>query len=304
VVITDLPENNVAVTENTADLAEGPLSWMFRVGSGPWDLEVGCTGHRGFLAYLDADDNGYFEPSDPVGEASSNPIPLGLGDVGGVTIPIPDIDVDVPVPPAYIGVTGTVTYPAFSTGDILVKATHVTTDGYLFSQITLASPGAFALLAPLNQSDVLVWAVLDEDGDGEADPAIDPSAAAGPMDSGNGISGLLLDLGPSAPGSITGSISYSGAVSPGDVLHVGLFDTETYSPADGPPVDFLDLLNPAFPVTYLFDEVESGTYWVGTYLDLGANNPNQAGPEDPESQIGPVLLAPGGEETGRDLTLF
>ena len=297
VVIDGLPEGQVAVSTNSADLSDGPWNFETQAGSGPFSVaECNWHGSTSLLGYLDADGNSYFEPSDPIGEANINPITLGIGDVSGATISIPGVDVDAPAPPAYVAITGTVAYSAFSTGDILVKASHVTTDGYVYSQVTLAAPGGFALLAPENAANTLIWAVLDADGDGEADPAVDPSDSFGPTDTGNGLSGIDLELGPSAPGVISGSIFYSGPLAPGDVLHIGLFETEDYSPADGPPAGFADVLNPAFPYNYSF-EVSSGTYWVGAYVDVGGDDPSTAGPEDPESQSGPVLLAPGGAET-------
>jgi hypothetical protein len=296
VVLDGLPEGTIAVTTNSPDLTDGPWSFTILSASGPFSLtECSALGTTSLLGYLDADGNGYFEPSDPIGEGDSNPVPLSLGDVAGAIITIPNSDVDAPTPPAYVGLTGTVSYPPFVTGDILVRATHITTDSYVFSQVTLAAPGGFALLAPSDTSNVLVWAVLDDDGDGDADPAVDPFDSAGPMNTGFGVSGIALELGPSAPGVLSGTITYEGPVSPGDVLHIGVFDTEIYEPSDGPPVAQAEVLNPSFPHTYAFT-VESGTFWIGAFLDLGGDDPSSAGPEDPENQVGPILLAPGGEE--------
>ena len=80
-----------------------------------------------------------------------------------------------------------------------------------------------------------------------------------------------------------------------------MFLTAVYDPSDGPPVDFVEILNPSFPYDYSFT-VDSGTYWVGSYVDVGADDPTGAGPEDPDDQIGPLLLPPGGADGG-DLTL-
>jgi len=303
VVLDGLPDGAIGISTNNASLTAGPWHQTTIGGAGPYAIAECTANHEtAVLGFLDEDANGYFEPSDPLGGAAANPVQLGLGDVSGITITIPDDTIDAPAPPAYVSMTGTVSYPAFSTGDILVRATHITTDGYLFSQVTLAAPGAFALLAPANQTGVLVWAVLDEDGDGEADPTIAPSDAAGPMDSGSGVSGLDLELGPAALGNLNGTITYAGGVAPGDVLHIAVFATAEYDPADGPPVAFAEVLNPSFPYDYSMTSLPSGTYWVGSYLDVGGDDPSSAGEEDPEDQAGPVLLAPGSAETA-DLEL-
>ena len=304
VVLDGLPDGAIGISTNNAALTAGPWHETSTAGAGPYAIAE-CTdrGETALLGFLDQDGNGYFEPSDPLGGAAANPVQLGLGNVSGITITIPDDTIDAPAPPAYVGITGTVAYDSFTTGDILVNATHVTTDGYLFSQVTLAAPGAFSLLAPANQTGVLVWAVLDEDGDGEADPAVDASDAEGPLDSGNGASGIALELGPAAPGSVSGTIDFAGAVSPGDTLHLAVFDTDNYEPSDGPPAAFEDVLNPAFPYAYDISGLTSGTYWIGAYLDVGGDDPTEAGAEDPEDQIGPVLLAPGTAEGSLDLLL-
>ncbi len=302
VVLDGLPDGPIGVSTNNAALTHGPWSRTLLDGAGPYSIdECVSRSETGLLGYLDADGNGYYEPSDPIGGAAANPIQLGLGDVSGITITIPDGS-SAPVPPAYVGITGTVAYDAFSTGDILVNASHVTTDGYLYSTVTLAAPGAFALLAPAHTEGVLVWAVLDEDGDGEADPAVDPSDSSGPHDSGSGLSGIDLELGPAAPGSISGTVTYTGPAAPGESLHMGVFATETYDPASGPPVGFLEILNPGYPQAYSFPDLPSGTYWVGGYHDIGSDDPFSAGPGDPEAQVGPVLLSPGGSLTV-DITL-
>jgi hypothetical protein len=296
--IVDLPENEVAVTENTENLAEGPLAYMFRDGSGPWGLTLGCGAwYRSFLGYLDADANGFFEPSDPIGAADGNP--YAMLDTSGIQITIPSEDpIDAPAPTPYVPLTGSVTYGAFTTGDILVFATHVTIDGYVFSQATLAAPGAFSLIAPADTDDVLIWAVLDEDGDGLFDVASDPFAAEGPLNTGTGIAGIVLDLGPAEEAVISGSVTWAGPVAAGDTLHLGVFDTPTNT--GGPPtvVPVVEA-NVTFPYDFEFTGIPAGTYWVGGYLDVGSDNSDGADlSEDPTGQVGPVLLAPGGLADG------
>jgi hypothetical protein len=305
VVLDGLPDGAIGISTNNAALTAGPWHETAIAAAGAYSLGE-CTSREvtAVLGFLDADDNGYFEPSDPLGGASSNPVPLTLGDSGGNTITIPDDTLSAPTPPAYVAVAGTVVYDDFSTGDILVRATHITTDGYLFSQVTLAAPGAFSLLAPAHTEGVLVWAVLDDDGDGEADPGVDPSDSEGPLEVGSGVSGIALELGPATLGSVSGTIDFAGGASAGDTLHVAVFASDSYDPSDGPPVATLEVLNPALPYDYTVTDLQSGTYWVGAYLDIGGDNPNGAGPEDPDAQTDdPVLLAPGGDETGLDLFL-
>ena len=293
------PGNSVAITTNSASLASGPWNWVSRLGEGPWSMaECDWRGSTGILGYLDDDGNTYYEPSDPIGAAPGNPFVLGIGDVSGIQVPIPtDGLVDIPAPLAYVPLTGTVTYGGFTTGDILVHATHVTTDGQLFSSATLAAPGAFSIIAPANTEDVLVWAVLDADGDGNFDITVDPFAAAGPMFSGTGVSGLVLDLGDVVNGTFGGVVNWGGAPAAIDELHIGVFDTPTYDPASGPPVASLVEANPVFPFAFDFADIAPGTYWIGSYLDIGGDDPTAAGAEDPEIQVGPYLLAPDSEVT-------
>jgi hypothetical protein len=296
--IYDLPENTVAITTNSADLTQGPIEWQMRDGSGPWTFSLPCDGDISLLAYLDADGNQFFEPSDPLGVPDGNPFTLGIGNVYGIQIDIPAQEViEPPVPPAYVPLTGTVLYDGFTTGDILVHAAHVTIDGYLFSMATLAAPGAFSLIAPADTDEVLVWAVLDADGDGGFDLEIDPFDSDGPMNTGLGVSSITLDLGEAPTGTFTGTVTYEGPVAPADKLNIGVFDTPVWDPSQGPPLQVVVEQNPTFPYDFSFDEIEAGTYWVGTYLDVGGDSPEGAGPGDPGYNGGPYLLPPGGAVT-------
>ena len=299
----DTSTNQVAITSNTPDLSEGPIDWMFRAGAGAWGLDMGCGTHsRAFLGYLDGDGNAFFEPCDPIGAADGNP--YAMIDTAGIQIDIPSEEtITPPSPTPYVPLTGSVTYGAFTTGDIIVKASHVTVDGYVFSEATLAAPGAFSLIAPTDTDDVLVWAVLDADGDGVYDVTIDPFAADGPMNTGTGVSGILLDLGDIQNGAFGGTVTYAGGVGAADVLHIGVFDTPTYDPASGPPVASLLEPTPTFPYAFDFTDIPPGTYWIGSYLDIGGDDATAAGPEDPEIQVGPYLLSPDGEVTGIEVDL-
>ena len=303
-IVGGYAEGPIAVSTNTADLSNGPISRVLGDGSGPFSItEWDWRGPIALLGYLDDDGNGFFEPSDPIGEADINPVQLGLGDVSGALINIPSAGASAPAPSPFVGLEGTVNYAPFTTGDILLYAVHRTLDGYIFSQVTLAAPGAFALLAPPHTEDVLVYAVLDVDGDGMAVPGVDPSDTYGPFNSDSGVNGIDLDLETSpVPGSLSGTIDYDGAVGSGDVLYVGVFDTPTFDASSSDPVDLLDFSDPEFPVDYSFS-ILSGTYWIGSYLDVGGDNPTGAGPGDPTGNFGPFLVAPGEDVGGADGTL-
>jgi hypothetical protein len=292
--IIGYPEGNVAVTTNSPDFVIGPREVYIQAGSGPFAAaECNSAEYTAILGYLDADNNGYFEPSDPIGEAAGNPFVLGAGDVSGVQLDIPATeDVLVPQPPLYVPITGTVVYSAFSTGDILIHATHISSGGMVYSAATLAAPGPFSIIAPANTADVLIWAVLDEDGDGIYELATAPFDSVGPLDTGNGITQIGLDL-DSAPalGQVGGTILFSGTVAAADVLHISV---QEQMGLDAPPVIQIEIEDPIFPVTYNFDSVPTGTYWISAQLDIAGDNPVfPPGPEDAVGNVGPLLLSPG-----------
>ncbi|MCP4872421.1 MAG: hypothetical protein GY898_27290, partial [Proteobacteria bacterium] len=133
VILDGLPDGPIGVSTNSANLAWGPLHHQLLEGAGPYSIvECSSRGSVAMLGYLDLDGNGYFEPSDPIGEAGANPVQVDLGDVSGIQITIPDGVSSPPSPPAYVALTGTVAYDSFTTGDILVYAGHATTDSYVF----------------------------------------------------------------------------------------------------------------------------------------------------------------------------
>ena len=303
VVVTGYPDEAVAVTANAADLTFGPEAYVILDEPGTFDLSVPCFADMtSFLGILDADANTYFEPSDPQGISEANPWILGLGPSSGVTIEIPATEeIDPPAPAPYIGVTGSVAYESFTTGDILVSATVAHPGGTLFSQQTLAAPGAFSLIVPPGSANVLIWAVLDEDGDGDYDVAIDPYDSHGPLNVGNGVSGieLVLEEAPPLPGSLAGVMTFSGGATGADCQRTAIFDYEPAGPL-AVPLDRQTTPGPSSPVPFLFEGLTPGPYWIAGYLDLGCNNDvGGAGPEDPDGRTDfPVLVGDGQDVTG------
>ena len=146
---------------------------------------------------------------------------------------------------------------------------------------------------------------LDDDGNGYYEPSDPIGAAPGnPFILGIGdVSGIVLDLGDVENGTFSGTVTFDGAVGAADELHIGVFDTPTYDPSSGaPPASMVDP-NPVFPYAFDFTDIAPGTYWIGAYLDIGGDDPTAAGPEDPEVQVGPFLLAPDGTVTGIEVPL-
>ncbi len=299
VLITGYPDGPVVVTTNSADLSVGPREYAQLPGAQPWSIgECDHNGSTAVLGCLDADGNGFWEPSDVWGDAPANPYVLGIGDVPGITVSIPAaVPFTPPAPPLYVSITGTVSYDDFLTGNIVVNATAVNTGGQLYSQQTIAAPGPFELVVPAGSQDVLVWAVLDDNSDGSFDVQTDPWDSQGPLSAGSGVAGVELVLGsaPPSPGSIAGTVEFAGTATGADCLTVGLFDTEPTSPTAIPVNSVTDVAGPAFPFHFEFTGVQPGQYWTAAYLDIGCDDPPGPSVGEPDGRVEwPVQLG-GGE---------
>lgn len=292
IVVTDLPLAPVVATANSGDYLEGPWAVAYLDEPGDWTMEVACDADlTSFIGILDADENLFFEPSDPTGISDNNPWNLGLAPTNGVHIEIPSVEgVPYPSPAPYEGITGVVVFDEFLTGNIIVKATAVHTEGQLYSSLTLAAPGPFQLIAPPGSTDVLVWAVLDDNSDGLFDVYVDPFDSYGPEPLGDGLSGITLDLGagPPVPGTISGEVLYPDGVSQAaDCQVVALFDTEPFTSSAVPVQSAPVVYGPTWPFPYEFSGVMPGQYWVAAYLD-----------GDCDSTLGPQANDPRGAWTG------
>ena len=305
-----LANSSIVVTTNSADMTEGPWGYVTLSEFGPFELSVANSrGATALLAYHDTDGNGLFEPSDTIGTATGNPFTLGEGHIGGASIPIPGDDgASAPTPATYVPVTGEVIFGGFNpAGDILVYASHATVDGPTYSGVTLQGPGRFALVTPPDASSVLVWAVFDANGDGAYDVSVDPFASHGPVEIiDGGTTGIVLDLGGgSASGTISGLVMYQGGVEPEDMLYIALSEDEPELGSE--PAQSIVVSNPSFPVLYSFSDIESGTWWVTSYLDVGGNSPpadNPGGaPEDVVGGSPVILLSPGETDTSNNFTM-
>jgi len=281
VILNDLVNSDIMVTANNEDGTVGPIEWKFLEGAGAYSLDVANNRSATVLiAYHDTDGNGLFEASDAIGEPTSNPFLLGIGDVPGVNIEIPSGTGTLPQPPVYVGVQGTVSMADFPGGTIRLFASAGSTQGMTFSSATLSSPGAFALSAPIDAGQVLVWAVLDEDSDGFWDANVDPFDGYGPFAvPASGIAGISLDLAGSLPSTIGGTVSYNGDVDAADILFVALFDNPATS---GQPVYTLRYTEPEFPVDFVFEGVADGTWYPTALLDFGGDSDDgqEIGAED------------------------
>jgi len=314
VVTSTLADQQIIITCNGENLGSGPWHGAMLDGFGPFHLR--CGNHHGnttaLLAYHDTDGNGLFEPSDAVGPANGNPYVLGLETpTTGVTIELPSAtSVPVPAPAPYQPILGEVLFGDFNpAGDILVFASHATPDGPVFSGIVLDSPGPFGLVAPAGSPAVLVWAFFDAYGDGTYDVSLDPFDSAGPYGLDTGEFGqVVLDLGGSSSahlGSVGGLVMHNGPINPDDILYIALA-SEAPTKTSSPELSIV-VSNPSFPVQYNFNDLESGTWWVTGYLDVGGDSPPATNPGGaPEDKIGitnVILLAPGQDNLNNNFTL-
>jgi len=314
VVTSTLADQQIIVTCNGEGFSSGPWHGVSLDGFGPFDLS--CGDHHGtstsILAYHDTDGNGLFEPSDAVGPADGNPYVLGLDSpTAGITIELPSAtSVPIPAPPPYQPIIGEVLFGDFNpSGDILVFASHATPEGPIFSGIVMDAPGAFGLVAPAGSPSVMVWAVFDAEGDGEYDISLDPFDSVGPADMNGGeLAQVQLDLGGSSDsqlGSVGGLVLHNGPVGPDDVLYIALA-SEVPTPSSSPDLSIV-VSNPSFPVQYNFSDIETGTWWVTGYLDVGGDSPPATNPGgaagDRIGMSDVILVAPGEDDTGNDFTL-
>ncbi len=295
VVLNGLVDAEIAITANNEDGTVGPIEFTFIPAAGPWTLNVANNRpETHLLGYHDTDNNGLFEASDSLGEPVGNPFLLGVGDVPGLLVEIPSGSSAIPEPPIYVGVQGTVSMDDFPGGTIRLFASAGSTEGVVFSYATLSTPGPFALSAPIDAGTVLVWAVLDEESDGLWDLTLDPFDSHGPFSlPPSGIGGIALDLGPPMPNAIGGSVYYSGAVAPEDILFVALFDNGNFA---GQPTHVERVTAPVFPVSYMFTTVADGVWYPSVLLDIGGESEGGVtGPEDLSAIFGASVNVSGGE---------
>ena len=305
--LVNVDDGPIRITANDANYW-GPYygSTVALDQAGPYTTSVRdelADGLTNLLGYLDKDGNGLFEFDDWIGEANANPIILGLGDVEGVQIDIPATDaLPIPVPSPYVSITGSVVYGAFTGGDIHVRATVGTIDGQVHDFELMGAPGDFALRVPANIDNILIWGINDEDGDGNYSYSSDPFAMHGPIDvGGDSVTDVVLVLEPGgASSAVSGTITWDGAVSPDDVLSIGL----TSDPVSTSPEFALNVTNPSFPYDYTVDGVEPGTWWVAAFLDVGGDSTTGPQPDEPDGQYDDVVsLEPLGSVDGVDFEL-
>ncbi len=302
VELVNLDDGNIVVATYNADYW-GPIGPRTHLdGEGEFTHEVWVTPEIiNLVGYHDSDVNGIFEPSDYMGGALANPVNTALPISGDLLIQIPSLDeVPVPQPTPYVAVTGTVEYPSFTTGDVLVFTSEGSVQGNVLFHQRLAAPGAFALRAPANTEGVVVWAVLDEDGDGTYDFVTDPSDIHGPINLGNAaVTGIELSLHvPPGVGAVSGTIDFAGTVSPGDILYFSIDNEEDT------PINLNVEPNPVFPYSYTLYGVAAGPASVGAYLDIDGDGGDGPGPGDAAGSSGtPVNVLNGQTTTGVDVTL-
>ncbi len=297
VVLVGLDEHAVMVVADSADFTQGPWDHD-NLSSGPGEYSVAVANSRGstsLLAYLDSDDNGMFEPSDTLGTPAANPYLLGLGDREGITIAIPTVGVVAPQPAGYTSIFGTVIYEDWSGGAIELYASAGSPAGLVYAHATLMAPGNFALRVPPNTANIVVWGIADHDGDTVLNPEVDDFDDQGPFSLGTlPLTDVQLDLhNAPRPGTIAGIVSWDQPIGVDDRLFVALFPTGNFAMA---PTYVLVYDDPTGAQPFAFDTVPPGTWWVGTHLDVGGNNPTELGPEDPTANTYGGLQIQDGED--------
>lgn len=134
----------------------------------------------------------------------------------------------------------------------------------------------------------------------------DTGGAGGAMTGGGGAGGSGGQGGSGGTGGVavqTGdfafTVVYEGAQT--GTLTVAAF---TSFPPAGPPEAFQVYDMPVFPQMGKLVELDPGTdYYVLAVLDVGSNNPQMPGPEDPYTATMPPVQVTAGTETPIELTL-
>ena len=294
----------VALTDQYSHIGGG---WWRFLDAGTPDYTITARDNLGVvnvLAYHESDGNGLFEPADFTGEATSNPVQLGVGDVSGVEILIPSGDpLNFPQPPPDIEISGTVEYDDYSGGDILVFASVADTNGQLMAAQTLAAPRPFALEVPGNYLGMMLWAVYDPEGDGIYDLATDANDLLGPFNTDTSdVSGLLLELEnvPSNVNSLGGTITLNTTAGPDDRLVVYLMDNPVVGTV---PYRTQYYGNPGATVDYSFVGLPSGDYLVVAFLDLDSDSIGGPEVDDPFGTSDSSMLSGGTAVTDNDFGL-
>jgi len=292
----------IAVTAWAPDLAVGPHEASYESGPGAFDICIpDSRSYTSLIGIHDSDANGYFEPSDDLGEAQINPIALGIGDVIGAVIEIPSANpISLPSPPPYVVLQGDAVFPAYTTGTVLV---FTQVDNTVYSLTSLPAPGAFTLRAPPNAQDLTVTAVLDENGDGVWDAITAPQGSTTVSTLTYDVQGLLINMEDPLDNSVSGVVGYAGLVSVGDTLQIALLG----SVGGTAPLATLSISDPVFPQAYSVPDLLAGSYYVTAHLDIGTGG----GPADPGEPLGvyggsppsPVVLSGGSHPTSVDFLL-
>jgi hypothetical protein len=171
-------------------------------------------------------------------------------------------------------------------------------------------PGAYTLTVVTADVYYITAGMNADDSDGPPNPPVDPVAsyAGNPVTVTPGalitnVDILLTDA--ATPGSIAGTISYSGAVSS---AHNIVVYAKRQGDPPGPPASSTVIFGPG---PYTMTNVSAHTHTVSAFLDrgddMGAPQPNEPfGVYDPSGTgtPAPVVVSGGANVTGIDITLY
>ena len=305
ITLVNLPDAPIAIAAANEDYSGVGWWRILEAGATEYSIDVPTSlGLTTILGYHESDGNGLFEPADYTGEATSNPIQLGIGDVSGVEVVIPSGEpLDLPGPSGPVTLSGMVEYANYAGGDILVFASAGDVNGQLLAAQTLAAPGAFSLDVPRNFSLMVLWAVADPEGDGAYSLNTDANDLLGPFDTDNeDEGGLELELQdvPSNVNSLGGTITLNASAGPNDRLVVALIDDFT---PGAPPVSIQYFGNPGATTSYEFLGLASGEYGVSAFLDVDSDATAGPDAEEPGGGSPNVVLSGGTVITNNDFSV-
>ncbi len=285
-----------------------PAYAITRTGPGAYTLIIATGADYYIAAGMDADDSGSQPnpPVDPMAYYAGNPISVTLSAV------FSNVDILLTDAVTTGTITGAIGYSGAVTGTHLMWAAAFTSaqEGPPLYSYNRMGPGPFTLTVAAPDVYYISAGMDADDSGGAPNPPIDPVAdyAGNPVTVGAGgtVSNVNIMLADTVPaGSISGTISYTGAVSS---AHNVVVMAQRLGDPPGPPAYSTVIFGPG---PYTITNVTQYTYTVSAFLDrgddMGAPQPNEPlGVYDPSGTgtAAPVVVSGSATVTGIDIMLL